>query len=96
MTAETGRKFVVWRRNDGYIDVSLDLPRNHVTGGAEPLTPNGPRPGGGQEVSYVSLGEFTEWWPCHDFVRTARLEETKVFPRTYYAARWAVAYFDWK
>jgi hypothetical protein len=33
------KKYVVWKRNDGYIDVSTGMPNDYVTGGNPPLTP---------------------------------------------------------
>lgn len=66
-------KYVVWKRNDGAIGASANyLPRNTVTGGAEPAKGESHRPGSGIPITFVQLGEFTEWWPAHDFIKEQR------------------------
>lgn len=49
--------YFVWRRNDGYVDASLNcMPGNYVTGGAYQTLA-----GGGQPVTFEKLGEFDTW-----------------------------------
>lgn len=50
--------FYVWRRNDGYVAVTLQMPQDYLTGGAEPEPGSRERVGSGKPVTFVKLDEF--------------------------------------
>ena len=66
-------KYVVWRRNDGYVGCTTHMPQDYQTGGAEPTDPRSRlRPGSGEPVLFAKLDEFNEWQPAHDLVARMR------------------------
>jgi hypothetical protein len=61
-------KYLIFRRNDGYINCSLNtLPHDWVTGGADPEYPGGPREGAGIPVTFEKLGEFDTFLEAYTF-----------------------------
>jgi hypothetical protein len=70
-------KYIVWRRNDGYIAATANhMPQNWLTGGSDPGPGETHRPGSGVPVTFEFLAEFPEWTKeCYDFIVDARAKE---------------------
>lgn len=71
-------KYVVWRRNDGYIGASVaSKPRDYPTGGvwetvkerAERVAAGLPLAGAGVMVTFESLGEYDSWDEALDKIK---------------------------
>jgi hypothetical protein len=54
----TPTKYIVWKRNDGYVAASV----NHMPSGW--VQPNDNKP-----VTFEKLGEFTEWHEAYMFIQ---------------------------
>lgn len=66
-------KYIVWKRNDGYIGASCgSLPNGWITGGAYKTFE-----GAGKEVTFEQLAEFDDWQKVLDFIRETKLSLTQ-------------------